>query len=95
VRVLLEEAFSPWYGKPGNGNIALVMAGPAESDDFLPRLKTMVQGLHAPGRAPAYLFTNLQVVELSVAANTKRYEIILLVATEETSRLDVVYLKVF
>jgi hypothetical protein len=30
-----------------------------------------------------------------MADSTERYEIILLVATEETSRLNVVYLKVF
>ncbi len=35
------------------------------------------------------------LVKLGMAANTKRYEIILLVATEEASRLNVVYLKVF
>ena len=35
------------------------------------------------------------IVEPRMAASTKRYEIILLVAAEETSRLNVVYLKVF
>ena len=35
------------------------------------------------------------IVEPRMAASTKSYEITLLVATEETSRLDMVYLKVF
>jgi glycosyltransferase involved in cell wall biosynthesis len=43
---LLLDAFSRWRGKPGNENSVLVMAGPAESDGFLPRLKTMVQQLN-------------------------------------------------
>jgi glycosyltransferase involved in cell wall biosynthesis len=43
---LLLDAFSRWHGKPGNENSVLVMAGPAEGDGFLPRLKMMAQQLN-------------------------------------------------
>jgi glycosyltransferase involved in cell wall biosynthesis len=42
---LLLDAFSRWHGTPGNENSVLVMAGPAESDSFLPRLKAMAERL--------------------------------------------------
>ncbi len=43
---LLLDAFSRWHGKPGNENSLVVIAGPAEDDGFLPRLKTMAQQLN-------------------------------------------------
>ncbi|HEY6903702.1 MAG TPA: glycosyltransferase, partial [Candidatus Acidoferrales bacterium] len=43
---LLLEAFSRWHGNPGNQNSVLVIAGPAEGDGFLARLKTMAQELN-------------------------------------------------
>jgi glycosyltransferase involved in cell wall biosynthesis len=42
---LLLEAFSRWHGTPGNENSILVIAGPAESDGFLPRLKATAEQL--------------------------------------------------
>lgn len=43
---LLLDAFSRWHGNPGNKNSVLVIAGPAEGDGFLARLKTMTQQLN-------------------------------------------------
>lgn len=43
---LLLEAFSRWHGNPGNENSVLAIAGPAEGDGFLPRLKTMAEQLN-------------------------------------------------
>jgi glycosyltransferase involved in cell wall biosynthesis len=43
---LLLDAFSRWHGKPGNENSVLVIAGPAEGDGFLPRLKTMTRQMN-------------------------------------------------
>ncbi len=43
---LLLDAFSRWHGKPGNENSVLAIAGPAEGDGFLPRLKAMTQQLN-------------------------------------------------
>ncbi len=43
---LLLDAFSRWHGKPGNEDSVLVMAGPAESDGFLPTLKIMAEQLN-------------------------------------------------
>jgi glycosyltransferase involved in cell wall biosynthesis len=43
---LLIDSFSRWHGKRGNENGVLVMAGPAEGDGFLPRLKMMAQQLN-------------------------------------------------
>ncbi len=43
---LLLDAFSRWHGKPGNENSVLAIAGPAEGDGFLARLKTMTQQLN-------------------------------------------------
>jgi glycosyltransferase involved in cell wall biosynthesis len=43
---LLVDAFSRWRGNPGNENSVLVIAGPAEGDGFLTRLKTITQQLN-------------------------------------------------
>ncbi|HXU19981.1 MAG TPA: glycosyltransferase [Verrucomicrobiae bacterium] len=43
---LLIDAFSRWHAKSGNENSVLVIAGPAEGDGFLPRLKMMAQQLN-------------------------------------------------
>jgi glycosyltransferase involved in cell wall biosynthesis len=43
---LLLDAFSRWHGKSGNENSVLVIAGPAEGDGFLPRLKTTARQLN-------------------------------------------------
>ena len=43
---LLLDAFSRWHGNPGNENSVLAIAGPAEGDGFLARLKTMTQQLN-------------------------------------------------
>lgn len=43
---LLLDAFSRWHGNPGNENSVLAIAGPAEGDGFLARLKAMTQQLN-------------------------------------------------
>ncbi|MGH9496595.1 MAG: glycosyltransferase [Candidatus Sulfotelmatobacter sp.] len=43
---LLIDAFSRWHGKSGNKNSVLVIAGPAEGDGFLARLKTTAQQMN-------------------------------------------------
>ncbi len=43
---LLLDAFSRWHGNPGNENSVLAIAGPAEADGFLARLKTMTRQLN-------------------------------------------------